>query len=1191
MGTSVRFWAAMVLLFAGHSVNADHPLGLDKNHPYGRLTIDYVTPHVAWANPYSRGKLRALVIAPTWSQRETVELAQRLSLDFTPWMSASFHQFAFSPQSDPAAAFFLVPPEVVQRAGVQALKKEYDVVLIGKVLWSAIPAKQRFEILRKVAGGAGLVYVNPPADDKELDLVFRRRATPDNEASITANLPLASLPRFREIDRSRLVRCHLFGEGRVVVLDYQEPPIPADQRSSTAWPCLTPQWDLSDNKERFQPLASIPEAEFVPYEYYQALVARAVLWAGKKEPETALKPISLDEKLSWPVAGKAATIDTVKSPAGATVRACVRSRTDGSTTPLRATDAKASVQLVLPDLMAGDYFLDVWLLTAGGKSIIIWGSSAFSVTADGGIGSITLERNAYNPGDSIGGAVGLSRPLLANERVSLGLYDNFGRLIESTNLKVSGNSGSFRLGQTRPMTILHRVEATISRDGKAISSTHLDFPIRARRGWDDFNDIVWSSGENNFLTHLMLRKLAGEDETTAIDIGWRGNTCARNIALANLAAVPYTARYGCLGAGPDHIVPENSDNAYGCMSSPVTLANLDRWGDVQSDIYGPYGPLAWTHGDETNYAYDNPNLCWSKTCLAAFRERLKSVYPSLRALNQEWKTGFANWDAVTPITFAEAKESKVYARWVEHRLSCNHVFAQFYHRSGEALSKHDPDARAGFDGGVGLTRPNSGGDWWTLSREISILHSYIGNSDQMEISRSFAHPKQVRGMWYGTYGLTWQIGPNTPTYCHFFPWYSLFHQMNTTWFWTMGSPGPLSGYAPDLMSLPFFESRTDALKQIRSGIGKLLLASVRDNDRIAIHHSEVSRIADSLFAAKESDWSSAYAAAVADFNKALEDSGLQYKYLSTDEVEDGALIRSGYRVFIMPHSRAVSDAEAQEIRQFAQQGGVVIADVLAGVLNGHGSPQGRSLLADIFPSDTAGTTTTVGEGESILIGDLLKGYARAHTDMFGWKRLPLEKSRELATLLRDHAKIIPPITIAPLKGDAIPPTEIAQFHCGAVTFASLLREYFLYDNAEYPVRVEFPKPTHIYDVLSGKYLGKTDRVDTSVSYRAKLYALSPYKVTGMELTAPTTAAAGNPVAVQISVKADAGVKPSRHGLRLEVSGPDEHVIPWYSQNLLGDEGRANANIPLAFNDPPGDYTVSVRDVMSGVTAQRKFGLK
>ena len=148
-----------------------HPLGLNENHPYGRLTSEYVTPHVAWGNPYYAGKLRALVLAPIWSQRETVELAQRLSLDYTPWMTQTFMEIVSPASADPAGRFFQPPPSVVNRVLREALQKDYDVIVIGKLNWAMLPGKQRLQLLEKVAAGTGLVYINPPQPHKELEIV------------------------------------------------------------------------------------------------------------------------------------------------------------------------------------------------------------------------------------------------------------------------------------------------------------------------------------------------------------------------------------------------------------------------------------------------------------------------------------------------------------------------------------------------------------------------------------------------------------------------------------------------------------------------------------------------------------------------------------------------------------------------------------------------------------------------------------------------------------------------------------------------------------------------------------------------------------------------------------------------------------------------------------------------------------
>ena len=66
----------------GPAQASPHPLGLKPDIPYGQLSSEVVTPHIPWGRPLAAGSIRGLVMAPTWSHRETVELAQRLDFEF-----------------------------------------------------------------------------------------------------------------------------------------------------------------------------------------------------------------------------------------------------------------------------------------------------------------------------------------------------------------------------------------------------------------------------------------------------------------------------------------------------------------------------------------------------------------------------------------------------------------------------------------------------------------------------------------------------------------------------------------------------------------------------------------------------------------------------------------------------------------------------------------------------------------------------------------------------------------------------------------------------------------------------------------------------------------------------------------------------------------------------------------------------
>ncbi len=1178
--------------YVDRDMGSNHPFGLHENHPYRPLTGAYETPHVKWAKPYAGGEIRALVMAPMWSQRETVELAQRLSLDYTAWMTEAFSRVLDPLGKWPTASFFKPPPALIDRLLREYILKEYDVIVVGKLDWSALPAKQRFELLQKVSEGTGLVYINPPEDNEELKLVFSRKPAPEGADFIRAGVPFSFLPRLREKPAEKIVRTGLFGKGRVVALDYGEKAPDESRRPAAAWPALTPQWDLSDSKEGYMPPDKCPEIELVPYEYYQSLVARAVLWASGKGSKALLGKISLPAIVDYPASARNVEVATVSAPSNALLQASVRSRYDYARVyaiPPRPAD---NSQIPLPDIPAGEYFLDVWLVASDGK-VFDWTSRGFTVQADMEIKEISLAGRGYNPGDAIKGEVRLSRAISAEEVVTAELWDNYGRKISEQRLEGEGDKYVFSFRVTQPLTIMHSIVARVVRQEKDVCVSKLNFPVRARLKWDDFNEIIWCGAGNQFLTHLMLKKLSMYDQADAIDIGWVGATPARNIAAADLAALPYTECYGRFGR---KIVPAGKGVRHGprrgCMSNPETLKGVDRWGKVQSDIYGPYGPLAWTHGDESLYSY-NPDTCWSDTCLDALRKYLQEVYPDLSALNREWGREYKTWAEVMPLTCKEAHKTGNYAPWIEHRLAAELVFARFYGHAGQALSVNDPGARAGFDGtGTGrLMCPNGGINMWLLKDYVGIMQDYRNNSEGPEITRSFLSRKHLSGMWYGTFGNE-QARPSTVPYHNSFPWYCLLHGFNSTWFWNMGSPGPCAGYALDFTSLPFMQASRDSLREIRTGTGKLLLSGNLQDDNIAIHYSDVSRIADSLYmeTAVKSPRSRKWAHSLADFNRAIENSGLQYRYLSYAEVEEDALISRGYKVFIMPHSRAVSEAEAKAIRRFVQAGGLLIADIMPGVLNGHGTPQKESLLADLFPATEPGTVNRIGKGRTVLLGDKLAGYGYAsYKNKAGWKKFE-GRYRILAQLLEKEAGIKPQIVVTHQGEGEMPPTEIFRIKAGEIEYVGLLREYIMYDNDPYPVSIRFSRKSHLYDVRAGKYLGFTDKVDTVISYEAHLYAMLPYEVASVDISAPDRVARGGSTALKLNVSPAKRIKPALHMLRLEVIGPSGEQLPWYARNITAENGQAEHEIQWALNEKPGKYTLQARDIASGVVGKKTIVL-
>lgn len=75
--------------------------------------------------------------------------------------------------------------------------------------------------------------------------------------------------------------------------------------------------------------------------------------------------------------------------------------------------------------------------------------------------------------------------------------------------------------------------------------------------------------------------------------------------------------------------------------------------------------------------------------LAVFRKWLEKQYGTLAALNRQWDTSFASWDAVMPLTAFEVKGRGNYAPWADHRAFMDDSFVGFFQWTRDRLRERD----------------------------------------------------------------------------------------------------------------------------------------------------------------------------------------------------------------------------------------------------------------------------------------------------------------------------------------------------------------------------------------------------------------------------------------------------------------------------------------------------------------------
>jgi hypothetical protein len=171
----------------------------------------------------------------------------------------------------------------------------------------------------------------------------------------------------------------------------------------------------------------------------------------------------------------------------------------------------------------------------------------------------------------------------------------------------------------------------------------------------------------------------------------------------------------------------------------------------------------------------------------------------------------------------------------------------------------------------------------------------------------------------------------------------------------------------------------EAFKALRfEGVGRLFRESERLQDGIAIHYSMPSVHAASISLERpkqEGEEVRSLDGARDGWVRAVKELGLQFDFVSYDQVAKGGLGSGRYKVFVLPLSMALSPEEAREVRRFVEGGGIVLADAAAGAMDDHCSWAEGGMLGDLFGIRTAapeqrrftrlpGAVTVTKEGEA-----------------------------------------------------------------------------------------------------------------------------------------------------------------------------------------------------------------------------------
>ena len=1166
------------------------------NDSYDNAPGTLLSPHIKWAAGAKYQKLKALVVLANSSLREVVELRERFPMDIMTIPISS--QLCWSKPGGYAEA----SPDLLERNAMIRLNRPepYDVIIIGRVMWSAIPENYRNMILDKVSTGAGLVFVSPLGLEGRLKEIFE--GAPDAVLELGAGVPLAMLPleghvkgknAFDSRDHGPLrVKKGQLGQGRVLFLDYQDTV--GIVRDAKFVESLT-RYQLSPSTFALTPLVADDK---LFYDYYYSLLGKGLLWSARKEPDARIAVTGDGAELQrggLPAAPVSFSLQSKeKLPDGLRWHYELRDRDNKV---LERKDFPADAKPLapqMPKLPYGLYVLDAWAMLDG--EVVDWASAHFRVGGERLL-SLTCEKDSVKKGDPIAGQARLSGAPAGGAALRVKLLDTHGRLLAERSLEPKDGAAAFSFVVEHPLTLgyLIRVE-TYDQDG-ALET--LEQPVGMPDSTvDDYMFVLWGSALQNRTLDIAMRQVRrlGVD-CYYLDVPFTPESVCREsaeiMARNNLRSQPYT----------EHVATGHWQKS---MDEERKRYGEDALG--RGRAFSRYGTVMYSICEENvctrdNQDYENP------VSLAEYRQYMKDKFGSVEKLNQAWNSSYKAWDELGMISLSQAKLEKRFPQYVSQELYKQDRFMTIHEFVAAQIAKGDPNASVSIDIAVG-----NDFDWGRFAKLIR---------------GGWAIPEMIPFLMYRpntVYGEG--IGYNERMLDEFrmryYPWETLLRGGKMIFWWPLGFYGGLGGtYAltPDC-SRPMlcFAQTSQEVAKIRHGVGKLLINSEKVKDPIMLLVSNVSSLAD-FKNNKETTWN----ASRTSFYTMLDRLGLTCRAISSEEL---AATRHGpgAKVLILPYCQAMSRPEVDAAKRFVADGGLLIADHNPAIFDELCRPYGQELLVsagvekvcprcrgkgryeEATETVTAWKTCPVCGGS----GKFFEGREERYTgspleEVFGgFKPMALNtvgKGKAMyigktlsnpgdwagfGLLLRQHASVTSPFKVENRAGVERMDVFKSMFRNGAANYLCFLGQKAV-DPPDGEATLVMSEKRHVYDVLRQSYLGFTDKFQTGVVPAVpKIFAALPAKIQGLDLTVDKPVARPGAAVSVSATLAPPELKGCGLCMRFDLTGPDGKRIEHYSGKVVSNSGAFTWTVPLALNDVKGEYQVTVEEIASGLSKTVTF---
>ena len=1151
---------------------------------------------VIWANPIQGGPLDVLFVGPETGAADFTQLERRLQL------KASRATFTFADAGPSNAKSQPAFSETALDKLDRALEKRYDAIVLARIGANGLPEKHRQRLLSLAAKGAGVVFVaygpeGLDASDPILEGLERR----DGAREIIRGIAAPLLTGWQE----GLDSVHLYeGERRrAAVIEY---------------------WTNAPHSHCIVPSA---EGDVINapamLDNYLSLVARAIRWAANRDPAAYIESIrsmvpagpgAVDTPPQLPREFIQRMLDVTQPPLlhpyelrldrpapkkyrlRAQARYPHRDLRQSYDLDERFRRGGQSVQLNLP-VGFGDLLLDVWLLD--GDEVVDWYTEALNHEGWPEMTDVAFSSLAIEANDSIEISANV-RPHYHRPRPStvfVRATDSLGRIVAERSELVRKEGG--------PVTVELQLVDLIAPYLK-VEVFAADTTAGSLSPWlVEHSDYAFR--------HVLVRRKAPSSFRFAADgpSAAEFNLRRQNRALARhgVDALHTSETVDPLGAPAldnlDVIPTVGPDSIRSWSTEPQLGSSLDYELREQAERYRIFGPGLYLLKIDPSPPVD-VNALDHFQGLPGF---LANIHRNIAALNRAWGTAFLSWEEAAATALRDP--DTVSAR-MDLSSFADGMFLDLYRRASGTIRDVDERARVGVDTGF-------------PAQETDALHApmLMRRTDFMLLPPDTLTAEKFRSFRPdgATAMLRLRGAPPVPNenYTKWLPWFAAMHGLDGVWCDSrMGAAATRN--AIDASRTDTSEHALGALARevrvLQSGFADLLKRAHPMRSGIALYDSRTSGRMDRVlpvgsYTSRKSQER---------FAHLLDSFGYQYDFVDYEAVTKGELER--YALCVLPFTRALSDEEALALQAYHRAGGALMADLLPGRYDEHGTRRERNRLEEVFGvqaredlnlgpptplllkqtpkrgqrrKDTplvavdlsvrethAGALATAGDAPIAFVAGNAPGNAMLLNYRLDDPVQELDQTLEDWLKNTGATKRIPESLLE--MGDFS--GEVAAFGFSDADIYAFLRDPGENGSGE-RVRLTIGPDRHGYDALSGKHFGPGSKATLKMMPgEAALLCSLPYEVTRVLVAAPELVGRGWRLPISAEVKTR-GALAGDHLVHVALTDPDGQPLYHYAQVLDCPDGRCETYIPLARNDTPGTYTVNVRDVLTGTVGEAK----